>query len=128
MMELSERAPNRLMDAQRVRVLHERGKQEVERVARPAAGGEVARQRETRAPVVRRFVDEPLAQTRETLGLSGADRQRLETIEGEVGTVPRDVDQLLPDRGGRPFVALQHAHVAEVQVRGYGPRIEIDGA
>ena len=39
--ELPERAPDRLVDAERVRILDERGEQEIERVARPVAGGEM---------------------------------------------------------------------------------------
>ena len=41
-MELSQRAPDRLMDAERVRILHERGEQQLERVARLAARSQVA--------------------------------------------------------------------------------------
>ena len=35
--ELAERAPDRLVDAERMRVLHQRGKQQVERLVRLAA-------------------------------------------------------------------------------------------
>ena len=41
-MQLAERAPDGLVDAERVRVLHERGEEQIERLARLAAGGEVA--------------------------------------------------------------------------------------
>ena len=40
--QLTERPPDRLMDAQRVRILHERREEQVERVVRPATGREVA--------------------------------------------------------------------------------------
>ena len=128
MAQLAERAPDRLMDAERVRILHERGEQQVERLVRPAAGREVARQRQPRAPVLRVVVDQPPAEPREPLRDAGADRQRFEPIERQVGAVGRDVDQLLPDRRGLLLVALRHAHVAEVQIRRHGARVEIDGA
>src|SRR5207253_1792168 len=41
MMKRRQRAPDRLMDAERVRILNERREQQVERVRRPSAGGEV---------------------------------------------------------------------------------------
>ena len=43
MAELPEGAPDRLVDAERVRVLHQRGEQQVERFARLARGRQVAR-------------------------------------------------------------------------------------
>src|SRR5262245_22934312 len=67
MMELAERAPDRLVDAERVRVLDERRKEQIQRIARMSAGREVAREREPRAPVLRVLLDEAPAQTREAL-------------------------------------------------------------
>ena len=128
MVQLPERAPDRLMDAQRVRVLDERGELEVERFAGPAAGREMTRQRQPRAPVLRVVVDQPPAEAREPLRRSGPDRQRLEPIEREVGAIRRDVNQLLPDRGGLALVALQHADVAEIQVGRDRPGVEVDRA
>src|SRR5262245_30240444 len=51
MLQLAERPPDRLTDAQRVRILDERREQQVERVARTPAGGEVPRKRQACAPV-----------------------------------------------------------------------------
>ena len=43
-LQLAERAPDRLVDAERVRILHERGEQQVERLVRlPAAARDGAR-------------------------------------------------------------------------------------
>ena len=94
--ELAERAPDRLVDAERVRVLHERGEQQVERLARLAAAGQMPRQRETRAPVLRVLFDQAAAQAREAIGVAGADRERLEPIEREIGAVGRDLDRPSP--------------------------------
>src|SRR5204862_6909276 len=46
MMQLRERAPDRLMDAERVWILHQRGEQQVERFARAAARRQMARERQ----------------------------------------------------------------------------------
>src|SRR5262249_58224710 len=43
MVELTERAPDRLMDAQRVRVLNERGEEQVERLTRLSPPDRAAR-------------------------------------------------------------------------------------
>ena len=66
MTELTERAPDRLVNAQGMRVLHEGGKQEVERLVRSSACRQVARQRQSGAPVLWVVVDQLPAETRET--------------------------------------------------------------
>src|SRR5436309_1834441 len=58
MVELTERAPDRLVDAQRVRVLDERGEEQIQRVARLSAGRQMARQRKARAPVLGVLLDQ----------------------------------------------------------------------
>src|SRR5207245_1088117 len=97
MMQLSERPPDRLVDAERVRVLDEGGKEQVERFAWVAAAGQMAREGEPCAPVLRILVDQPPAQTREPLRAAGAERERLEPIESQVRAVGRDLNQPLPD-------------------------------
>ena len=47
--ELSERAPDCLVNAERVRILHERREEQIERVVRPPARRQVPRERQTRA-------------------------------------------------------------------------------
>src|SRR5689334_2109858 len=42
MMQLTERAPDRLVDAERMRILDQRGEQQVERLARLTGGREMA--------------------------------------------------------------------------------------
>ena len=61
MLQCGKRAPDGLMNAERVRILHERGKQELEPVVMAAAGNQVARERKPRAPVLRVVVDDPPA-------------------------------------------------------------------
>src|SRR5262249_22608533 len=68
MVKLAERSPDCLVNAESVRIRNERGKQQIERVARLAAGREVARQREPRTPVLRVVLDQAAAETREALG------------------------------------------------------------
>src|SRR5438105_2443075 len=58
-LQLPERAPDRAMNAQRVRVLHERGEKEIKCLARMSAGCQMAGEREPRAPVLRILFDEP---------------------------------------------------------------------
>src|SRR5262245_46639976 len=104
MVELAERAPDGLMNAERVRILNERNEEQVQRLARLPTGGEMPRQRQARSPVLRVLLDEPSAEARKALGIAGPTRQRLEPIEGEIGAVGRDVDQLFPD--GRRFALV----------------------
>jgi hypothetical protein len=52
--EQTERPPDGLMNAERVRVLYERGEEELEGFLRLPAGGEVSRQRQPGTPVLRR--------------------------------------------------------------------------
>ena len=79
-MKLTERAPDGLMDAQRVRVLHQRCELQVERLARAPAGRQVARQCQTGTPVLRILVDQPAAQAREPFRRPRPDRERFEAI------------------------------------------------
>src|SRR5881628_737733 len=85
--ELAERAPDRLMDAERVWILYERREEQIQRVARPAAGREVPRQREPRAPVLGVLVDETLAEPREAVGRSRADGERFQAVERQIRTI-----------------------------------------
>src|SRR5439155_10671770 len=96
MVERGQRAPDRLVDAQRVWILNERGEQQVQGVRWPAACGEVTGQREPRAPVLRSVVDEPAAESCEPIRIAGTDGQRLEPIERQIRAVGRDLDDALP--------------------------------
>src|SRR5207247_2824476 len=114
--ELAERAPDRLMDAAGVRVLDERCEEQIQRVARPLAGREVPRQRESRAPVLGVLVDEALAEPREAVGRSRADGERFQAIERQIRAVRRDVAEFGPNRVRFLVLALCPAHVAQIQV------------
>src|SRR5262245_50032157 len=65
MTELTERAPDGLVNTQRMRVLHESRKQEVERLMRSSACRQVPRQRQAGAPVLWVVVDQLPAEPRE---------------------------------------------------------------
>src|SRR5580765_776637 len=116
------------MDAERVRILYERGEEQLERVLWMSSSGEMPRQRETRAPILRSLVDQPAAEIREALGRTGADRDLLESVEREVRAVGGDVDHPLPNLHGFLILALRDADVAEIEVRRHGSRIETDRA
>jgi hypothetical protein len=61
MPELAEGTPDGLVNAERVRVLDQRGEEQVERFLRPPARREVAGQGEPGAPVLRIVADKALA-------------------------------------------------------------------
>src|SRR5262245_47733649 len=107
--QLAERPPDRLVDTQRVRILHERGEQEIERLAWLVRRGEMLGQCEPRAPVLRALVDQPPAQTREPIGVSGTAGERLEAVERQVRAIWCDVDEFLPDSGSLAFVPFGDA-------------------
>src|SRR5439155_11585702 len=98
----------------------------VRRAGRMTAARQMTWQGGAREPVLRVLADGAAAQIREPIGMTRADRGRLEAIEREVGAVGRDIDQPLPDRGGFPLVAFGDAYVSEVQIRGHRARVEID--
>src|SRR6266446_6072771 len=100
MMDLSEGVPDRLMDAEGVRILDERREKQIERFLRMLAGGQMTRQRQPRAPVLGVVVDEPPAQAREPFRGAGSRRQPLQPLEREVRTVWRHLDELVPDARG----------------------------
>ena len=60
--------------------------------------------------------------------MSPPGQQALRADRRKIGTVGRDVDELLPDSGGFTIVSLQNAHITEIQVGGYGPAVQVDGA
>ena len=125
-MELTERAPDGLVDAERVGVLHERGEQQIKGFARMRAGCQVPGQCESGAPVLRVVADEAAAEPREPFGRGGPDRQGFESIEREIRTVRSDRDQpFLGVRGGG-VLCLQNAHVAQVQIRRHRTLVEVN--
>src|SRR5262245_60261056 len=71
MPEMTEGAPDRLMDAEGVRILDERRKQELQRLLRPAARREMPRQRQARPPVLCVFFDQAPAEVRKSIGVAG---------------------------------------------------------
>ena len=73
--QLSQRAPDGLMDAKRVWILHQRREQELERVMRMAARRQMPGQGKAGAPVLRVVVDQAAAQLRESVRRSGARKQ-----------------------------------------------------
>src|SRR5712692_10420293 len=100
MMDLSEGMPDRLMDAEGVRILDERREKQIERFLRMLAGGQMTRQRQSRARVLRVVVDEPPAQACEPFRVAGSRRQRLQPLECQVRAVRRHLDELVPDARG----------------------------
>ena len=127
MAKLRERTPDRLVDRQRVGVLYQRDKEEVERLLRVTAFGQMPRQGQTCPPVLRVLFDEPSAKARETLRRLHADGERLESAEGEVRPVRSKLDHLFPNRHGLLLVAFSQPDVAEVQVGGNRAPVEVDG-
>ena len=129
MAELAERAPDGLVNAERVRVLHERGEEQVERFLRLPAGGEMARQREPRAPVLRVVFDEPPAESREALRAPARGRPALRADRRPDRRDPARPARASPRSPAASFsLPCGDAHVAEVQVGRHGARVEIDGA
>src|SRR5262249_7429596 len=57
MPQLSERAPDGLMNTEGMRILNECGEEKFQRFLRTAVGREMARQRQSRAPILRGFFD-----------------------------------------------------------------------
>ena len=49
-----------------------------------------------------------------------------EALEGKVGAVGCDPDDLLPRRGRLGVATLAQAHIPEIQIRRHGPRVELD--
>ena len=73
-------------------------------------------QAETRAPVLRIRGDEAEAPLLESLRLSLLLVEPLEPIEGEIGAIGGARHQAVPGRLGALEIALDEAHVAEIQV------------
>ncbi len=126
MAQLAERTPDRLVNAERVRVLDERGEQEVQRLVRPSTRDEMARERKPGAPVVRRFLDQSAAELGKPVRVARSHGQCFEAIERQVRSIRCDLDQCLPDPRRLSFVALSDTNVAQIQVRRYCPAVEID--
>src|SRR5262245_14956984 len=83
MAKLAECPPDRLVDAERVRVLHERREEQIERFLRVASMDQVTRKRQACAPVLRILFDEPAAQAGESFRTPGSLRERVKAIEGK---------------------------------------------
>src|SRR5262245_24789681 len=115
MPELTERPPDRLVNAQRMRVLHERRKEKVQRFLGMSAFREMPREGKPRAPVLWILFDEPPAETREPLRVAGSLRERIEPVEGQVCPIRRELNEALPDARGFFFVALRYVDIAKVQ-------------
>src|SRR5215470_19449165 len=109
-------------------ILDERRKEQLERFAWRAARSEVARESQAGPPVLRVLVDEKPAQASETLRRSRSHRQRLQPIEGQVGSIRCDLNQLVPDRRGRSFIALQDTDVPEIEIGRHRSCVEVDSA
>ena len=128
MVQLAERAPDRLVDAERVRVLHERGEQQVERFVRLAArrpGGATAPAARASPAGSRRSAGGTDAVKRS--GVAGADRRapRADRTPGRRGRArPRSAFPRSPPP--RCSLPCGDADVAEIQVRRHGARVEID--
>ena len=130
MVKLAERAPDRLVDAERVRVLDQRGEQQVERLA--AAGRSAARWRDRASRARQSCGLSSIRRRHRRVNRSGcrlADRERFEPVEREVGAIGRDLAPAFP-RSPRRRCSLPcgHAHVAEVEVGRHRARVEIDRA
>ena len=126
MVELPERAPDGLMDAEGVRVLDERGKEQLERVPRLAAGRQVARERQTRPPVLRILLDQAPAERREALRVPGPHGQRFERSKARYArSGARSISFSQMAAASRSLFCAS-AHVAEIEVGGHGPAVEVD--
>ena len=112
MPEMPEGAPDGLVNTERMRILDERGKEELQRLLRTATRREMSRQREPRAPILRGFLDDPPAQMRESIWRAGSHRERFEPIERKVGAIRRDVHERFPDLRRLTVLALRNPDVA----------------
>jgi len=122
MAKLGKRPPDRLVNAQRVRVLNERGKEKIQRFLRMSALREVAREGEPRTPILRILFDEPPAETGKPFRIAGSLRQRVEAVEGQVGAIRRELNEALPDPRRFLFISLRHVDVAKIQIRRHDAR------
>ena len=110
-----------------MRVVDERFEQQLQCLGRAIVGGQMSRQRQTGAPVLRVGVDEALAQLGKAFWSAHRRIRGFEPRERQIGTLRRRLDHALPYRGGLgrlPLLATdvtktqESRRIAGVQIRG----------
>src|SRR6266513_2658847 len=112
------------MQAQRVRVVHKRFEELLERRVRLALGFERSGEREPCPPLLRIVDDELAAKLSKTFGRAELLITHRQTVEGEVCAFRRALDDLLPNPDCLEQFFVARVDVPEDQICRYHARIE----